>query len=213
MTDAAMVQAVSRYCDVPVIDYGRQSAGALVASGGGLMMSVMDTAPIYRWCVDLDVLPPTARWEDWLMLVRAFVEPLAVVGWFSITRPQRLAAIVRRLRPEPVLYAAGILPPDPFAAHEFRFHELEQFLRWSNECELPAMRDGRVERERVGETPAVRPFEPAARVRGHDVSEGRYAHDDAAGQARDLVTRENVGVSRAARCRMDQQRAPILHLE
>lgn len=213
MTNAAMVQAVSRYCDVPVIDYGRQSAGALVASGGGLMMSVMDTAPIYRWCVDLDVVPPTARWEDWLMLLRAFVEPLAIVGWFSITRPQRLATIVRRLRPEPALYAAGILPPDPFAAHEFRFDSLEQFLRWSNERELPAMRDGRAEREGVGETPAVRPLEPGALVCRHDVDERDDSDDDAAGQARDLVTRQDVGVARAARCRVDQQRAPILHLE
>jgi hypothetical protein len=143
MTDADMVEHVSRYCRVPIIDYARrESSGLLVGSGTGLMMAIMDQAQTFRWCIDLDVLDEQSRWEDWMLLVRAFVRPMAVVGWFSITRPQRLAAVVRRLRPAPGVYAAGVSAPDPFDDCEVRLQSVEQFIGWAAQAERPAKGSG-----------------------------------------------------------------------
>jgi len=186
-TDAEMVRYVSSYTHVPVIDYDRPSGGLLVGSGGGLMMATMDSSPAFRWCVDLDVLPPAARWEDWLLLVRAFVQPMAIVGWFSITRPQRLAAVVRRLRPAPMLYAAGILPPDPFAAHECRCHTLDEFLRWASQPELATMGNRLEEFAGVTHAQAHGSFEPRACVRAHAIVERDGADDDPSRQSRDVI--------------------------
>jgi hypothetical protein len=173
-------------------------------------MATMDQAPVFRWCVDLDVLPETARWEDWMLLVRAFVRPMAVIGWFSITRPQRLAAIVRRLRPEPALYAAGIVAPDPFEAHQLRFQALDQFLRWADHCELSAMRDGHSELVSVGEKPSVWPLKPKTLVIGDSICQQDNADHDSSREAIDLGTVHNVGDSGRTGCSMNQERASIV---
>ena len=204
-----MVRHVSRYTSVPVIDYDRPSGGLLVASGGGLMMATMDCAPAFRWCVDLDVLPAKSRWEDWLLLVRGFVQPMAIVGWFSITRPQRLAAVVSRLRPAPMLYAAGILPPDPFAAHEFRCRSLDELLRWASQGELPAPGDRLEEFAGVPHDPAHGPVEPRAPMRVHAVVERDDADDDTARQARDFIGGQPEADAWRPSARVNQYRASV----
>lgn len=189
MTDADLVRMTSRYCRVPVLDYQRDSAGLLVSSGGGLMMAVMDTCPTFRWCVDLDPLAPACRWEDWLLLVRAFVRPLAVVGWFSITHPQRLARVVRRLRPPPALYAAGITGDDPFGAYESRFETLPEFLRWAAQTQSANVDDRVAEHMRVAQAPAIRPLEVATAMARHAVNEAYGTENQPFGQSGEFVLR------------------------
>lgn len=103
------LEQASRFYGVPLIDYERPSArGLLVSSGSGIMMSVMDKVPALRWCVDVDMLGPTARLTDFLVMADAFVERIAVCGWFSITDPAPLRAAVAALSRAPLVYAGHI---------------------------------------------------------------------------------------------------------
>jgi hypothetical protein len=210
MTDADMVEHVSRYCRVPIIDYARrESSGLLVGSGTGLMMAIMDQAQTFRWCIDLDVLDEQSRWEDWMLLVRAFVRPMAVVGWFSITRPQRLAAVVRRLRPAPGVYAAGVSAPDPFDDCEVRLQSVEQFIGWAAQAERPAPRDRVVEGARVTQVQSVGTFKPSAHGSCHNGIEVNDAENDAARQSGHVVGRHEVDVMRLAGGSVNQHRSSI----
>lgn len=103
------IEQVSRLYNVAVIDYGRPTArGLLVSSGCGIMMSVMDTVPSMRWCLDIDTLGPTARLADFLVMADALVDRIGVCGWFSLTDPAPLRAAVAALPRAPVVYAGHI---------------------------------------------------------------------------------------------------------
>lgn len=54
------------------------------------MMAVMDTCPALRWCLDIDTLTADSQLAKWLVWMDRLVDPLAVVGWFSITDPAPL---------------------------------------------------------------------------------------------------------------------------
>jgi hypothetical protein len=59
----------------------------LVAAGTGIMMSVMDQEPRFRWSIDTDLLlrtPEADRFAAWLYMWERFIAGrICAVGWYS----------------------------------------------------------------------------------------------------------------------------------
>lgn len=103
---AFTIEQAARFYRIPLIDYSR-GRGVLISSGCGLMLAVMDQAP-FRWCVDTDRLSAAEqdRLADFCTIASA-LEPIAVCGWFSYSRPAPLIAAVRACS-TPLSYAGHI---------------------------------------------------------------------------------------------------------
>jgi hypothetical protein len=92
-----MIDALAKGYSVNIFDYHRDSTGLLVSSGAGTMCAVMDACPVFRWCLDIDQTVNAEHLASFLFAADLLVDPLAVVGWFSITPPDPLQAALRRL--------------------------------------------------------------------------------------------------------------------
>lgn len=91
------VEQASRLYRVPTIDYGRPEAtGLLIASGCGLMMSVMDAVSGLRWCVDFDALKPDASLDSFLTVAAPGLSVIGMCGWFTITKPETIRSVTSR---------------------------------------------------------------------------------------------------------------------
>jgi len=89
------VEILAKLCGVPLTDYERDAEGVLVASGSGLMMSVMDHAPSIRWCVEYDErVCRGARWVEFIPALCEVAPIVVVAGWFTVTDPTELRAAV-----------------------------------------------------------------------------------------------------------------------
>jgi hypothetical protein len=108
------IEKFSRFYRIPVVDYaadptwpyGREDDWLLVASGCGIMMSIMDAEPRFRWCVDIDsIRHPCAKLDQWLIGMEMLVSRVCVAGWFSITNPEQLRAALAGLETPPLVYA------------------------------------------------------------------------------------------------------------
>lgn len=62
----------------------------LLSSGSGIMMAVMDVAPEFRWCADVD---ERGHPLDFAILINRDVVALGVLGWFSISNPDQFQKI------------------------------------------------------------------------------------------------------------------------
>lgn len=158
--------AIAAWLGVPLIDYRRPGDAVLVSSGCGIMMSIMDQVPRYRWSVDADAMRSLPPWRiEWFITAidrNTDVPLLGVAGWFSLDDPTYLRAgleAVRRMRT--CSYSGGI------GAFSGEARTLSDFVRASlaselhlPETERPPHRDGLGERPRVGELPV-----PKHRVR------------------------------------------------
>lgn len=90
------VERAARFYGARLIDYGpHRGEGVLIASGGGLMLCVMDCAPIMRWCLDIDS-DPVRELSSFVEMIAVIARPSALVGWFTATRPERVAAAIAR---------------------------------------------------------------------------------------------------------------------
>lgn len=133
------VNQASRLYDIEAIDYlddgrcpyGRENDWLLVAAGTGLMLSIMDIEPRFRYCLDVDTLPREAftyRLPQWLVMMEANVERIAVAGWYS--NPQNAAPLLGALqvltRKTPV-YIGGQPDGADFGTVQ-RIRSLEEFF-------------------------------------------------------------------------------------
>ncbi len=100
------IEQASRLYRIPVIDWERPSTGLLIASGSGLMMSVMDTVPELRWCIDFDGLPKTHQLDSFLTLAGRIASPIGM--WFTITDPARIRNLVEREDVDVLVYGGNV---------------------------------------------------------------------------------------------------------
>jgi hypothetical protein len=139
--------------DVPLIDYRRPGDGILIASGCGIMMSIMDLVPRLRWCVDADLMRALPPWRiEWFMTAldrNTEIPLLAVAGWFSLDSPRYLRAgldAVTRMQVRSYSGGAG--------AFRGEAPTLARFLRAlldAPDAELAPHGDGFRERSGIGE--------------------------------------------------------------
>jgi hypothetical protein len=128
------VTAFARGYHIPLIDYGPdledQRRGLLVSSGAGVMMAAMDACPAFRWCLDIDALGARSSLVDFLLGAERYVQPLGVVGWFSITDPEPLRRALRRLR---TLGRVLVYTPGARVPGGYDFNSLEEFVEAANQ--------------------------------------------------------------------------------
>lgn len=89
------IEVAAEY-DEPLL--GDRRRGVLVCSGAGLMMAIMDAAPL-RWCVETDTQPKGCDLPSFMEMVAGIAPPLAVAGWFSLSNPETLRAGIARVDP------------------------------------------------------------------------------------------------------------------
>lgn len=138
MQPDALLAAFARGYRIPLIDYGPDRegdrAGLLISSGCGTMMAVMDACPAFRWCLDIDAIGQsvqrTSSLTNFLLAAERYVQPLGVVGWFSITDPEPLRRSLRRLRTlgRVLVYTQAARVPGGY-----EFETLEDFIRAANQ--------------------------------------------------------------------------------
>ncbi len=92
-----------------LIDYGSARGRALlIASGSGIMMSVMDAESSFRWCVDSDVCGGNI--VDFAILAARHVSYIGLAGWFSITDPAAFREIMScELKCPTIAYGGNVL--------------------------------------------------------------------------------------------------------
>lgn len=95
MRNGRFVEAISEAYRIPLIDYGRDGDGLLLAVGSGMMMAAMDLLPRMRWCVDLGGGqrfdgPNRNRLAEWLAWMNREADVVAVAAWFSVTDPRAI---------------------------------------------------------------------------------------------------------------------------
>lgn len=103
---------------ISIFDYRRPSYGLLIGSGAGIMMSVMDCAPRFRYALDIDHFRGEEdRLRGWIRAVdkNKLVDLIALCGWFSITDPKCIAGALENLSAPVVIYSGGGLGREIFA--------------------------------------------------------------------------------------------------
>lgn len=94
------LEEAAALCGVHLVDYGkhrgsygdRRGGALLIASGSGLMMSIMDAEPEFRWCCDIDV---GGNAVDFAILASRTVGLIGLAGWFSFHDPEPFREILR----------------------------------------------------------------------------------------------------------------------
>ncbi len=135
------VDQISRLYRIPVIDYvadshyayGRDDDWLLVTAGSGLMLSIMDIEPRFRYCIDADgikdALGDGYRFGQWLIGMERLVRRIAFAGWYS--NPLNAGSIccdLAKLRsPRFISYFGGATANFPFEVRN-RVHTLEEFM-------------------------------------------------------------------------------------
>ena len=113
------VPMAAKFYRIPLVDYGQSRTGVLLGSGAGLMMAVMDQAPI-RWCVDTDDLnlaDPLVEERLTSFCRMAHAAPgggVSLVGWFSLHDPEPLRRALAGLEPTPLVYVQATSWPGAY---------------------------------------------------------------------------------------------------
>lgn len=85
------IEFLSKVYNVPVIDYGTDRGnGILVATGSGLMMTIMDMRKEIRYCVETKELLKNDMSKYWIMELQTTVDLLLFVAWLSITPESKI---------------------------------------------------------------------------------------------------------------------------
>lgn len=136
---------------IPVIDYladptwqyGREADWLLVSAGTGLMLSVMDVEPRFRYCVDSDGIPDAMSYRigEWLLIMQRLVERVCAVGWYS--NPENARPLLKALAP---LHTAKVYLGNVPAAmlEEYGFDpilDLSDFLSRLRQPSAPVIED------------------------------------------------------------------------
>jgi hypothetical protein len=126
--------------DVPLIDYGRPTYGLLIGSGAGTMMAIMDASVRFRFALDLDDC--RGREHKLFAFIRALdrnglIELVALAGWFSITDPKPIAAVLKGLSAPVIIYSGAGLGREVFGGLPF-VDTLDDFLACAKQVGLTA---------------------------------------------------------------------------
>ena len=125
--------------DIRLIDYGRPSYGLLIGSGAGTMMAIMDASVRFRFALDLDDC--RGREHKLFGFIRALdrnglIDLVALAGWFSITDPKPIAAVLKGLSAPVIIYSGAGLAPEVFGDLPF-VDTLDDFLARAKQVGLP----------------------------------------------------------------------------
>lgn len=125
------LRLISRAYGVPApVDYGREGNWLLLSAGTGLLLSILDQEPRFRWALDVDLLTPAEMVSlgRWLGPAETIVDRICAVGWFSDPRNgEPLARSLRGCRRRPLTYF-GACPIPAMYAHTDRAETLADFL-------------------------------------------------------------------------------------
>lgn len=84
---------LAKYFGFDLIDYKRWGDGVLIASGCGIMMSIMDAVPRYQYCIDVDSFRENqSRLPQLLSALdkNCQFKLIGIAGWFSLDQPTML---------------------------------------------------------------------------------------------------------------------------
>lgn len=102
---------LAQYFGFDLIDYKRLGDGVLIASGCGIMMSIMDAVPRYRYCIDVDSFRQIqSRLPQMLSALdkNCHLKIIGIAGWFSLDKPDALQQSQQRItNAQCVTYSGG----------------------------------------------------------------------------------------------------------
>jgi hypothetical protein len=102
---------LAQYFGFDLIDYKRIGDGVLIASGCGIMMSIMDAVPRFQYCIDVDSF--RHNHSRLPQLLSAFdknchFKVIGIAGWFSLDKPDALRQGQQRItNAQCVTYSGG----------------------------------------------------------------------------------------------------------
>lgn len=102
------VQTIARAYRVEIFDFERGDDWLLVASGCGILMSIMDVEPRFRWCIEVDAWKESHRLHDLLIWLERLTKRIAIAGWFSISDPEPFRLAVASLKTKPLCYTPPV---------------------------------------------------------------------------------------------------------
>ncbi len=123
---------LAQYFGFDLIDYKRWGDGVLIASGCGIMMSIMDAVPRFQYCIDVDSFRENhSRLPQLLSALDKNCEfkLIAIAGWFSLDKPDMLRDGQHRItNAQCVTYSGG------YFAFPNEAQTLKQFIQQAIDC-------------------------------------------------------------------------------
>jgi len=117
---------LAQYFGFDLIDYKRWGDGVLIASGCGIMMSIMDAVPRFRYCIDVDSFRHNqARLPQFISALdkNCQFKIIGIAGWFSLDMPNALQQGQQRIsHAKCVTYSGG------YAAFLNESNTLKEFI-------------------------------------------------------------------------------------
>jgi hypothetical protein len=93
--------ALAKYFGFDLIDYKRQGDSVLIASGAGIMMSIMDVVPRFKYCIDIDSYRQINNRVPQLISaldLNCSLGIIGIAGWFSIDKPKALQEGISKIK-------------------------------------------------------------------------------------------------------------------
>lgn len=122
---------LAQYFGFDLIDYKRIGDGVLIASGCGIMMSIMDAVPRYRYCIDVDSFRSIqSRLPQMLSALdkNCQLKLIGIAGWFSLDKPDALQQGQTRItKAQCITYSGG------YNAFVNEALSLQEFIKQSQE--------------------------------------------------------------------------------
>jgi len=123
---------LAQYFGFDLIDYKRWGDGVLIASGCGIMMSIMDAVPRFQYCIDVDSFRENQNRLPQLLSAldkNCDFKLIGIAGWFSLDKPDMLRNGQQRIaNAQCVTYSGG------YAAFPNEAQTLKQFIQQANDC-------------------------------------------------------------------------------
>jgi hypothetical protein len=122
--------AIAKYFGFDLIDYERQGDSILIASGAGVMMTIMDVVPRFKYCVDIDSYRHINNRVPQLINALDLNCNLAVIGiagWFTIDTPLVLQEGINKIKKAKCVSYSGNYKVFPNESHT-----LEMFIKNAN---------------------------------------------------------------------------------
>jgi hypothetical protein len=117
---------LAQYFGFDLIDYKRWGDGVLIASGCGIMMSIMDAVPRFGYCIDVDSFRNNqSRLPQFISALdkNCQFQIIGIAGWFSLDMPNALQQGQQRIsNAKCVTYSGG------YAAFFNEANTLKEFI-------------------------------------------------------------------------------------
>jgi hypothetical protein len=116
---------IASYFGFQLHDYKRSGDAVLIASGSGLMMTVMDAVPRFSYCIDVDNYRHITNRVPQLVSaldLNCNLALIGIAGWFSVDAPDQLCAGINKIRQTNcVSYSGGyrVFPNECMTLNQF----------------------------------------------------------------------------------------------